>query len=578
MNIPDFIKEIICVFWKVTINLKNKIVSLMAAGIVAVSTVLTVGCEQQKPEGANYSFDCALPGNPESLDPQFTSDENSMTVIGNLFTGLMKTDDTGKLENAVAKDYTISADGLKYTFTLRTDCYWFFDADEDEETDDNELTPVTAHDFEFAFKRIFNPETCSPHKEKYECLKNAGDIISGSADYTELGVKALSDTELVFELEYPNVEFLNALTFTAAMPCNEQFFYDTKGRYGLDDKSVASNGAFFIRQWFYDPYGHDNFIYMARNDKNDDFDRTYPSFLNFYIKESREESAASFDEGTSDVLLTFEYDKKKYDGNVVNSYYNYTFGIIINPDNEQYSNANIRKALAYGIDKASFDEELPEDMTAAYGIIPPGISFLNKSYREVNADKAAVISSSDGELIEYSPEKALAYYEAGMNGMNLQSLENIKILVPENYMDTEYLHLVTQNWQTLFGFYIGIEEVPADEFQQRIADGEYTMAVYPLSGDYNSPLSVLEKFEKQNNNFGYSSSELQGVVDEIKKLGNYNDGVELYSKAENIILNDFEFIPVFYKKEFEVLGGGNHDIIYDPFTKQLNFRYAKYYE
>ena len=215
----------------------------MAAGIVAVSTVLTVGCEQQKPEGANYSFDCALPGNPESLDPQFTSDENSMTVIGNLFTGLMKTDDTGKLENAVAKDYTISADGLKYTFTLRTDCYWFFDADEDEETDDNELTPVTAHDFEFAFKRIFNPETCSPHKEKYECLKNAGDIISGSADYTELGVKALSDTELVFELEYPNVEFLNALTFTAAMPCNEQFFYDTKGRYGLDDKSVASNGV-----------------------------------------------------------------------------------------------------------------------------------------------------------------------------------------------------------------------------------------------------------------------------------------------------------------------------------------------
>ncbi|MGN1087155.1 MAG: hypothetical protein ACI4Q5_08980, partial [Porcipelethomonas sp.] len=185
---------------------------------------------------------------------------------------------------------------------------------------------------------------------------------------------------------------------------------------------------------------------------------------------------------------------------------------------------------------------------------------------------------SDGELIEYSPEKALSYYEAGMNGMNLQSLENIKILVPENYMDTEYLHLVTQNWQTLFGFYIGIEEVPADEFQQRIADGEYTMAVYPLSGDYNSPLSVLEKFEKQNNNFGYSSSELQGVVDEIKKLGNYNDGVELYSKAENIILNDFEFIPVFYKKEFEVLGGGNHDIIYDPFTKQLNFRYAKYYE
>lgn len=558
--------------------MKNKIVSFIAAGIIAAASALSVGCEKQTPEGANYSFDYALPGNPESLDPQYASDVNSMTVIGNLFTGLMKTDDTGVIEKAIAEDYTVSDDGLKYTFTLRTDCYWFFDSDEDEEADDNELTPVTAYDFEFAFKRIYNPETCSPHKEKYECLKNAGKIMNGSADYTELGVKALSDTELVFELEYPNAGFLSSLAFTAAMPCNEQFFKDTKGRYGLDDKSVASNGAFFIRQWFYDPYGNDNFIYMRRNSKNDEFDRIYPSYLNFYIKESRTESAESFDEGTSDVLLSFEYDKKKYDGDVVNSYFNYTFGIIINPENKQYSNSNIRKALAYGIDKASFDEELPEDMTAAYGIIPPGISFLNKSYREINADKAAALSDSDGEIIEYNPEKALSYYESGMNEMNLQSLENIKLLVPENYMDTEYLHLVTQNWQTLFGFYIGIEEVPAEEFNQRINDGEYTMAMYPLSGDYNDPVSVLEKFEKENNNFGYSNAEFQSVVDEIKKLGNYNDGVELYNKAENIILNNFAFIPVFYKKEFQVLGSGNHDIIYDPFTKLLNFRYAKYYE
>ena len=47
----------------------------------------------------------------------------------------------------------------------------------------------------------------------------------------------------------------------------------------------------------------------------------------------------------------------------------------------------------------------------------------------------------------------------------------------------------------------------------------------------------FEKFEKENNDFGYSSAEFQSVVDEIKKLGNYNDGVELYNKAEKIILN-----------------------------------------
>ena len=65
--------------------------------------------------------------------------------------------------------------------------------------------------------------------------------------------------------------------------------------------------------------------------------------------------------------------------------------------------------------------------------------------------------------------------------MDLQSLENIKILVPENYMDVEHLHFVTQNWQTLFGFYIGIEEVPEEDYYHRLKTGDYVMALYPLS-------------------------------------------------------------------------------------------------
>lgn len=558
-------------------KLQNKIIYILTAGLLAVSSLIT-GCEKQKPEGANYSFDYTLPGNPESLDPQFASDKNSITVIGNLFSGLMKMDDSGVITNDISQSYNVSKDGLKYTFTLRNDCYWFFDSNENEEAESSELTPVTAYDFEFAFQRIFNPETHSPFREKFECLKNAGMIINGAADFTEIGVKALSDTELIFELEYASAGFLNSLSSTAAMPCNEDFFNGTKGRYGLDDKSVASNGAFFIRQWFYDPYGHDNFIYMRRNEKNSEFDRIYPSYLNFYIKDSQSESAESFLDGSSDVLLTFEYDGKKFKNNVVNSYYNYTLGIVINPKNEKYSNKNIRMAMAYGIDKASFEGQLSDDMSAAYGIIPPGISFLNKSYREINSDKLASALNSDGSMIDYDQMKAVNYFESGMSQMGLQSLENIKLLVPEGIMDTEYLHLVTQNWQTLFGFYIGIEEVPSEEYENRLIDGDYVMAVYPLSGDYNSPLSVLEKFESVNNEFGYSNASFQKIVDEIKQLGNYNDGVEKYIEAEKMILNDFVFIPVFYKKEYQILGAGNHDILFDPFTKQLFFRHAKYYE
>lgn len=110
-----------------TKKLQNKFIYILTAGLLAVSSMLT-GCEKQKPEGANYSFDYALPGNPESLDPQSASDECSMTVIGNLFSGLMKIDDSGVIAKNIAEDYTVSDDGLIYTFTLRNDCYWFLTA------------------------------------------------------------------------------------------------------------------------------------------------------------------------------------------------------------------------------------------------------------------------------------------------------------------------------------------------------------------------------------------------------------------------------------------------------------------
>ncbi len=553
----------------------RKFISVLAAFALIAGTF--TGCTENRSDGANYSFDCALPGNPESLDPQFASDSNSMTVIANLFTGLVTMNDKGEISNAAAESYTISDDMLTYTFKIRDDCYWYFDEDEDEETDENEVTPISAYDFVFAFRRIFNPETCSPHREKFRCLKNAGKIIDKDADYSEIGVRAISDRELVFELEYPSAGFLSSLSTTPAMPCNEEFFNSTKGRYGLDDRSVISNGAFFVRQWFYDPYGNDNFIYMGRNDKNGTYDKIYPSYLNFFIKRSRKEAAESFSGSTSDVLLTFDFDAGKNKDHVVRAYQNYTLGIITNPENSAYSNPDIKKALAYGIDKDNFEGQISSDLQPAYSVIPPGISFLNKSYRELISEKTVAVDE-DGKPISYDPELALSYYKKGMSNMGLQSLENIKILVPEDIMDTEYLHLVTQNWQTLFGFYIGIEEVPEDEYYNRIDDGEYTMAIYPLSGSYNNPLAVLEEFETGNSSWGFFDSRVDGVIDEVRMLDNYNNGLELIAEGEKAILNNFEFIPVFYKTEYEVMGQGNDDILYDPFTKQLYFRYAKYYE
>lgn len=555
----------------------KKILSFFTAAVLA-SSIFMSGCEKQSSDGANYSFDYAMIGHPESLDPQIAVDKCSLMVIGNLYTGLLEINNDGTLKNAAAEGYNVSSDNMTYSFKIRDNCFWFIDENENEEVETNECFNVTAYDFEFAFRRIFNPETRSPYRETYGCLKNAESIINGSADYKEIGVHALSDTELVFELDYPSANFLNFLTLTPAMPCNEEFFYDTKGRYGLDDQSVMSNGAFFIRQWFYDKYGHDNFVYMQRNLANTKYDKIYPTALNFYMKDSFDEAVNAFENGESDVLMSFLCSDKMKEENNVEKHNNYTIGLIVNPANSKYGNKSIRKALAYGIDKNSFDDQISEDLLKAYGIIPPDISVGEKKYRELNPDNLASVSLFDNADIGYDPDLAVSCYREGMKQMNLQSLENIKLLVPEMLMDTQYLHLVTQEWQTLFGFYIGIEEVPEEEFYQRIESGEYALAIYPLTGSYNSPASFIEQFVSKNNSFGYSNVELDNILKEIYKSPDMTDTLNKCLEAEQIIINDFLFIPIFYKSEYEIMGNGNHDIKYNPFTKQLFFREAKYFE
>ncbi len=127
---------------------------------------------------------------------------------------------------------------------MKNDRYWFYDANQDDVVDDDETWKVTASDYAYAFQRIFDPQTQSPYTTMFSCLQNADAVQSGQLDPSEIGVRAVSDTELQFTLSRPDAEFLSNLASTAAMPCNENFFQQTKGRYGLDKESVASCGAF----------------------------------------------------------------------------------------------------------------------------------------------------------------------------------------------------------------------------------------------------------------------------------------------------------------------------------------------
>lgn len=541
-------------------------VKIVFLAMTILITSLFYGCSHDESDGSGYLFNCTLLGNPQNLDPQMATDTSSFTIIKNMYSGLLKLDANGILINDIAKSYEISDDGLKYTFELRDNCYWY-----SKDFEEGEEVKVTAKDFVFAFQRIFNPQMQSPYRNDFSCLKNAAAIINGEMGYTNIGVTAISDFKLVIELDYPNANFLTLLTTPPAIPCNEEFFYSTKGRYGLDKESVISNGSFYLTEWFYDQYGPENIIIMRRNSFNSEANKVYPSSLKFNIEKDYNSQFKSFNDKKIDYLLTDVYtdkfNKKDY---IINEYEGSTLGIIFNLNDEVYSNKNIRKAFALSINREELKSKLKKnDVSVASAIVPPDTVLLNKSYRELVAEE---------HLSEYNENKAIEFLKDGMTELNINSLNSVKILVAENMINSDYMHYFTQKWQQLFGVYIGFEIVHQSEYEQKLRDGEYNVAIYEITGDYNSVFSVLSKFSSDKNDFGYSSAETDNLLSRVGTISSLSDCVDIFRNIEKQIISDSSFIPVFYKKKYLIYRKTNADIIYNPFSGYIDFQYAKYFE
>ena len=162
-----------------------------------------------------------------------------MTYLNNVNEGLYRLNQDNVAEPAISDgEPTISEDGLVYTFTLR-DANW------------SDGSPVTANDFEFAWKRAMNPDTASEYGPYMMdgVIKNATAIMEGSMEYTELGVKALDEKTLEVTLEKPTPYFLSLMSFGTFLPQKEEFVTAQGENYAKNSESVLYNGPFTLANW-----------------------------------------------------------------------------------------------------------------------------------------------------------------------------------------------------------------------------------------------------------------------------------------------------------------------------------------
>ncbi len=539
----------------IKINILKKIAACFLAAGLAVSLT---ACGD---DGRNAVLKYTISTNPETLDPQQANELNSNTIIENVYLGLMSVKADGSVGCGAAESYTVSDDGLHYSFVLRQDIFW--------KSVSGFEAQCTAEDFVYGFKRLFMPLIKAARASDYYCIKNSRAVHSGELASSSIGVKAMGDFELEITLDYPNSRFLAMLAEPPAMPCNEEFFNTTHGKYGRSADCTASNGAFYVRRWMYDPHSSSdvNNLLLSRNADNARSLGVSPSVVNYFI-EDKSKFIDWFMSGSSNCISVSNDEIKKLDGDdfTVQKYCNVTCGLVFNRNFELFSNEDFLKALSHLVNRNDVMSALPE-YEAAEGIVPKQVHSGEKSYRDTVGAAA---------LPEYDRVKARELFTAAKPELSTNLFTGARVIV-NNSTAANAVSYILQEWQREFGLYCVVEQLNDSTFNNRLRNGDYEIALLELSGKYDNAAAYLGQFgsESSANYSGFVDPDYDKLIYEADKTADPDSCDELYKKAEQMLIEKCAFIPLYYKNEYFLTSEDCWDITYNTFSKTVNFVNAK---
>ncbi len=510
--------------------LKRIIIFVVLAGLLGGVS----GCGQA-PQPLRYD----IPYNIQTLDPQFVADGDAAMIVAHLYEGLFRQMPDGAIVPGVAESFTVSPDGRVYEFTLRKDAAW------------SNGDPVVADDFVFGIQRLFHSAGVSSYATDYLCIQNARDILAGHTDYWELGVEAVTDSLLRITLDTANPFFIQLLSRPAAMPCNRKFFATTRARYGMEKTTVLTNGPFSLQKWT-----PDKSIIIEPNPHYYDPAAVGPPSVYFYI--GREDPAALFADDRSDGL---EVDLAaaqtlENEGYGIQRYTTTTWVLVFNQNGNVLVDRDMRYALQTAIDREKLGPLLEPGHTLTESVLPPATMLFDRSYRTMGGD---VI------VPNFNPEAAKTIYRARLKELGRTDWQTM-ILFPESEPLDQYLSLIRQMWQQNLGFSVGLEEVPQADFQKRIQQGDYSVALVPLTGDLYSPLGILRQFATgdNQNHWGYSRSAFDDLLLSAANAATLDEAANDYVQAEDRLLEDAVVVPLFTQDSFFATGPEVTGLVLSP--------------
>lgn len=477
----------------------------------------------------NYVSKVYIYDMPYNLDPQLASGHESDLIINNIFNGLFKYSNDGKLEKNVVKDYYISDDLLTYTFILHDYFKW------------NNGDRVVADDFKFAFERLFDSNLKSSYSFEFNFIKNAKSILSKDMTLDNIGITIDGDYKIIFELEYPNSNFLELLSTTPTMPCNRLFYDYTNGRYGLSDKTILSNGDFYIKYWDYNDY-----IFIKKNSFNNYMNDVNKLGVSFILS-SQDNAVEDFQNNVTDFLFlsgpkSFELNKKFdnfFDVNIG------TWGIGFNLNSDIFGDITLRKYISHIVNNSSYSENLP---------------FYYKNTNSI--------------IYSYNTNRNI------QNDIDIQNIYNnisvLDIIMPDGGKHDYVFSYISQILQKNLNIYLNVRILNEKDYYNTLENGDFDIVLIKYKMEYDNPFYIFRNFisNSSTNYLNYNSDTYDKIMDKINFVNNINDRNSLYLLAEDEILSNFVFIPlytesgyIFYRnKKLKSIYNSINNILY--FSKQ----------
>ena len=532
---------------------------LIGTGLVLATGILLSACGQSNTDTSTYSS--TFSANPTTFNYLLDYYADNTAVITNLVDGLLENDSYGNLVPALAEDWSVSSDGLIYTYKLRKDAKWYT-------ADGEEYASVKAQDFVTGIKYAADNKGQAMDLIQ-NSIKGLNDYVTGvTNDFSTVGVKALDDYTVEYTLTRPEPYWNSKTTNSILFPVNEEFLKSKDKDFGtLTPDSILYNGPYLLKD-----FTSKSSIEYVKNPHYYDHDKVTIEKvkLAYFDGSDQEMTIRNFESGAYSIAgvypnsSNYAKTKEKYQDNIVYSlqdktswYFNFnvnrkTYNHTAKTTDEQKKSAqtailnkNFRQAINFGIDRTAYSAqsngEEAASKTLRNTLVPPTfVQVGDKTFGEVTASKLvnygtewSGINLADAQDAYFNKEKAQAKFAEAKKELEAQGVTfPIHLDVPvdqTNKNAVSGMNSVKQTLETVLGsdnIVIDVQQLSTDDFGNvaflapNPAARDYDLNFDGWVGDYQDPSTYLDPFNAETGFylkiFGLDAKEDQEL---IKSLG-----------------------------------------------------------